>query len=221
LREAYHLTASFVFTSRCNGTQLVAIYLGDPEKREPDHLDHSVKEVKTVALRQGNQGRQMATRGSHPLERLRREFETLFGPMWSPWEQETGEMRFWDFDVREGENEIMVRAEVPGFEPNELDVEMHNDTLTIKAEKQHTGDRGEEYRSFYRSISLPGGVDTEKAQATYRNGVLELHIPRAAGASPRRIQVQAEQGGGQPQQVSGQVGASAATQQSQPKTKGG
>jgi HSP20 family protein len=113
--------------------------------------------------------------------------------MWGAWEQDTGAMRFWDFDITENENQITVRAEIPGFEPNELDVEMQNDVLTIKAEKEQKGERGEEYRSFYRSVTLPAGVDTEKAQATYRNGVLELHIPRSAGAAPRRIQVKPEQ----------------------------
>ncbi len=173
-----------------------------------------------MAQRQGNQGRQMATRGSHPLDRLRRDFETLFGPMWTPWEQDTGEMRMWDFDVREGNNEIIVRAEMPGFEPNELDVELQNDTLTIRAEKQKKGDRQEEYRSFYRSIMLPAGVDAEKAQATYRHGVLEMHIPRAAGASARRIQIKGDQeNAGQRQQAASHAGTTT-EQQGQTKKKG-
>jgi len=46
------------------------------------------------------------------------------------------------------------------------------------------------YRSFYRSVTLPSAINTEKAQATYRNGVLELHIPRAEGAQPRHIKLQ-------------------------------
>lgn len=177
-----------------------------------------------VPVTQRHQGRQMTTRSYLPLEQLRRDFETLFGPLWSSWEQDTGTMRLWDFDVTESEKEITVRAEMPGFEPNELDVELQNGVLTIKAEKEQKGDRREEYRSFYRTITLPPGVDTDKAQATYRNGVLEMHIPRAAGAAPRRIQVQAEGGTGQPRQVTTQAGSATATgktQEKQTKNKGG
>src|SRR5262249_28457318 len=99
----------------------------------------------------------------------------------------------WDFDVKEDDKEIVVRAEMPGFEQNEIDVQINNDTLTIKAEKEQKGNGREEYRSFFRTITLPGGINAEKAQATYRNGVLELHFPRSEEAKPRRIKVQAEQ----------------------------
>jgi HSP20 family protein len=163
----------------------------------------------------------MTARGNHPLERLRRDFETLLGPMWTPWEGDTGEMRLWDFNITESEKEITLRAELPGFEPNELDVQLQNDVLTIKAQKEQRSERSEEYRSFYRSITLPPGVDAEKAQATYRNGVLEMHIPRSAEAAPRRIQIQPEQGGAsQPKEISGQAAPEKAQGQQKP-PKGG
>jgi HSP20 family protein len=149
----------------------------------------------------------LAARGGHPLERLRRDFGTLFDRLWSGWlapfDQDFESMRVWDFDVTENDREIVVRAEVPGFEPNELDVQLNNNVLTIKAEKEQKGDGQEEYRSFYRSITLPPGVNADKAQATYRNGVLELHIPRAEGAQPKHIQVQGQQA------ASNQAGAAA------------
>jgi hypothetical protein len=96
----------------------------------------------------------------------------------------------WDFDVKENDGEITVRAEVPGFEENELDVQINQETLVIRAEKEQRGDGREEYRSFYRAITLPPGIDTNAVQATYRNGVLELHIPRTAGSQSRRVQIQ-------------------------------
>jgi HSP20 family protein len=126
---------------------------------------------------------------------------TLFDRLWRGWlgqfEQEFEPVRLWDFDVQENDQEIVVRAEMPGFEENELDVQLSNNVLTIKAETETKGDRQEEYRSFYRSVTLPSGVNAEKVQATYRNGVLELHVPRTEEARPRRIQIQAERGGGQ------------------------
>ena len=137
----------------------------------------------------------MAARGEHPLRRMDRDFETLStacGTVSSPFDQDLESMRLWDFAVSENDREIVVRAEIPGFEPNELDVQINNDMLTIKAEKEQKGERQEEYRSFYRSVRLPPGLDTEKVQPSYRNGVLELHIPRVEGAKPRRITVQAQ-----------------------------
>jgi HSP20 family protein len=164
---------------------------------------------------QRSQGGHMAARREHPLERLQRDFDNLFsrlmGGWFAPSEQESGALRLWDFDVTENDKEVVVRAELPGFEENELDVQLNQDVLTIKAEKEQKGNGREEYRSFYRSVTLPSGIDADKAQATYRNGVLELHIPRVEGAQPRRIQVQGQQAaaGQQRKQVTGEAGATA------------
>jgi len=152
-----------------------------------------------VPATQRGQGGKLAGRRENPLERLQRDFDTLFGRMWGGWlspaDQDAQPMRVWDFDVTENDKEILVRAEVPGFEENELDVQLNNNVLTIKAEKEQKGDGREEYRSFYRAVALPSGIDAEKVQATYHNGVLELHIPRAEGAQPRHIQVQRDEAG--------------------------
>jgi HSP20 family protein len=144
---------------------------------------------------QRRQGGREVARREHPLQRLRSDFDTLLDSLWGggwmmPFDEGSEPMRLWDFNVSENDKEIVVRAEVPGFEPNEVEVQLNNDVLTIKAEKQQKGDREEEYRSFSRSITLPAGIDPDKVQATYRNGVLELHIPRAAEAQPRRIPIQ-------------------------------
>jgi HSP20 family protein len=92
----------------------------------------------------------------------------------------------WDFSVQNQEKELVVRAELPGFEPDELTVEVHEGTLTVKAEKTGQG------RRYARSVTLPKEVDGEQAQATYRNGVLELHLPKVPEAQPKRIAVKAE-----------------------------
>jgi len=96
----------------------------------------------------------------------------------------------WGFDAHQDEKEVVVRAELPGFEPDELHVEVHEDVLTVKAEKKEKAEGQQSYRSFARRVSLPTGVETDKAQATYRNGVLELHLPKVEKPQPRRIQVQ-------------------------------
>ena len=148
-----------------------------------------------LSLRRGNQGGAMsARRQQDPLDQLRREFDRIFdrafGGWMMPFDQDLGEMRVWDFDVREDDKEIMVRAEIPGFEPNEVDVQLNNDTLTIKAEKQQKTEGEEQYRSFFRSVTLPSNVDADKAQATFRNGVLELHLPKTEQAKAKSIRIQ-------------------------------
>jgi len=150
-----------------------------------------------VPATRSNQGGRLAARREHPLQQLRRDFDALFGQLWggglTPFNQDREPIRLWDFDVKENDKEIVVRAEMPGFEENELDVQFSDNVLTIKAEKEQKGDQEEAYRSFYRSITMPPGVNADKAQATYQNGVLELHIPRAEGAQPRRIKIQGQQ----------------------------
>ncbi len=146
-----------------------------------------------------NQGGSMTMPRQHPLDQFHQAFESLFDrffgnfPMMAG--QDSGSMRMWDFGVTENDKEITVRAEMPGFEENEIDVQLNNDMLTIRAEKEQKGDGREEYRSFYRTVTLPAGVDAEKAQATYRNGVLELHFPRPEGVQARRIQVRGQRNG--------------------------
>jgi len=139
-------------------------------------------------------------RRENPLQQLQRDFDSLFGRLWGGWmaplAQELEPVRLWDFDVSENDKEITIRAEIPGFDPNELDVQINNNVLVIKAEKEQKSDKQEEYRSFYRTVVLPAGINADKVQASYQNGVLELHIPRAEEAIPKRIQIAAQQSNG-------------------------
>lgn len=146
-----------------------------------------------------NKGGTLTKRSEHPLQRMRQDFDTFFrqtlGGWLTPFDQELESMRMWDFDVTENDQEIAVRAELPGFEENELDVQINNDLLTIKAEKEQKDDQHTEYRNFYRTITLPAGVNVDKVQATYHNGVLELHMPRKEGSQPKHIKVEGHQNG--------------------------
>jgi len=144
------------------------------------------------------QGGGLATRQDHhPVDLFRREMDSLFnrffGGWMAPFEEDLGLTRGWGFDVDEDDKEIVVRADVPGFEENDLDVRLDGNRLTIKAEKEQKGDDQRGYRSFFRQVTLPSGIDADKAQASYRNGVLELHIPRSEGSRPRRIAIQGQQ----------------------------
>jgi HSP20 family protein len=135
---------------------------------------------------------------SRPLAQVWRDFDKLFnrffGDSLVPLEEFFGETRGWNLKVAENDNEVVVRAEMPGFEEQDLDVQVARGVLTIKAEKQENSEHGQHATSYHRSLKLPEGIDAGKVQATYRNGVLELHLPRAEETKPRRIPVQGQQG---------------------------
>jgi len=137
----------------------------------------------------------------HPLARLRDEMDALFGRFFSrwpvPWEREWESERFWNVDVKDTDKEVVVRAEAPGFEPKEFDIHVSGDTLNIRAEHReeaHDKQEGRRYHErhyarFERSVPLPAAVDAGKAEALYRNGVLELHLPRTEEANRQHIEV--------------------------------
>jgi len=125
--------------------------------------------------------------------RLETYFDRLFGEM-MPW-SETPEWPYtWGLTMEEKEKEIFVRAELPGFEPAELKVEVTPELLTVEAEHKKEVEKGKEvaereYAHAKREITLPPGIELEKVEAVYRNGVLEIHIPRKPEAVGRRIEV--------------------------------
>jgi HSP20 family protein len=142
----------------------------------------------------------MAPRSEHPINRLRDEFDTLFDRFFGNWpaslELFGGGQNLWNLDLEDTGKEFLVRAEVPGFEPTDFDVQVSGNRLTIRAEhKQETEKKeGEEYqahsyRRFERSVALPTGADMNKVEARYRNGVLEVHLPKTSEAQGRRIEV--------------------------------
>jgi len=116
-------------------------------------------------------------------------------------------------DVKEEKDRFVLYADLPGIDPDDIDVSMDKGILTIKGERRsETSDQTDRfsrverrYGSFYRRFSLPDSADAEGIQAHGRNGVLEITIPKRAEASPRRIQVgrkdQANLGEGQRQTI--------------------
>jgi HSP20 family molecular chaperone IbpA len=127
-----------------------------------------------------------------PFEKLFERFfggPTAFGELmgWAP-------EYLWNLEVKETEKEYLVRAEVPGFEPEEIEVKLLGERLFIKAEhKTETKKEGEAEEKFFhryeREVTLPAGVEPEKVEALYRNGVLEVHLPRKTEALGKTIPV--------------------------------
>ena len=100
-------------------------------------------------------------------------------------------------EVSETEDELEVKAALPGVKPEEVEVTVQNDVLTIKAEHKDTTEekkrdyyrREIRYGSFHRAMTLPVSVDSDKAEATYENGVLQLRLPKSAALRPHQIKV--------------------------------
>jgi HSP20 family protein len=100
-------------------------------------------------------------------------------------------------DVYHTTDAVVVKATLPGVKPEELDVTITGDRLTIKGESKVEGDVKREdyllherrYGEFSRTVSLPGGLQTDKAEATFEDSVLTISIPKAEEVKPRTIRV--------------------------------
>jgi HSP20 family protein len=118
--------------------------------------------------------------------------DDFFRPL--TWTTETGGFAL---DVSTGPDALVVEAALPGVRPDEVDVTVENGTLTIRGETSSERQEGEgEYLvreirrgSFARAITLPSGLEPDKASATFDNGVLRLRIPKAEEVKPRQIRI--------------------------------
>ena len=102
-------------------------------------------------------------------------------------------------DVAETEEAYLVKATVPGINPDEMEITLEDGVLSLKGEIQQDEEveeakyhvRERRYGSFSRSIRFPMAVNGDAVEATYTNGVLSLSIPKAEAAKPKRIVVNA------------------------------
>jgi HSP20 family protein len=111
-------------------------------------------------------------------------------------------------DISERQDAYVVTVEVPGVKPEDLDITLEDGLLTIQGERQFTSESSEEqyhrverrYGAFRRSITLPSQVQADAIEASFDNGVLEVVVPKAEEAKPKKISVRP---GGRRQQVEG------------------
>ncbi|MGC8658738.1 MAG: Hsp20/alpha crystallin family protein [Desulfomonilaceae bacterium] len=100
-------------------------------------------------------------------------------------------------DVSETDENVLVKAELPGVDPKEIEVNISGQTLTIKGEKKEDREEKTEslhriersYGSFYRAINLPCEVNEEKIEATFKDGVLNLKMPKTEPSKKRTIKI--------------------------------
>ncbi|HSW58666.1 MAG TPA: Hsp20/alpha crystallin family protein [Dehalococcoidales bacterium] len=103
-------------------------------------------------------------------------------------------------DVYQTSNELVVKASLPGYKPEEVDISITGDILTIKGEHKEEKETKEgeyflkerRYGSFTRTVTIPVEVKSEKSEATFENGVLTLTLPRAEEAKPKQIKIKAK-----------------------------
>jgi HSP20 family protein len=133
------------------------------------------------------------------LSDLREEIDRLFEmPLagmtgTSPW------MSGWTpaLDVYEDKDQFVVKAEVPGMKKEDIDVSLHEGSLTVSGERksEHETDEAGVYRSerffgrFQRTVDLPTGVDPGRVKADYRDGILTITLPKVEEAKPKKISV--------------------------------
>jgi len=121
------------------------------------------------------------------------EFGPLFDRLMTRWpEMEVPEWpNGWALTTEENEKELVVHFELPGFEPAEVKVDLAGDTLTVEAEHTSAAAKPEETTErtcVRRMLTLPPGIDRERVEATYRHGMLDVHIPRVPEEVGRRIE---------------------------------
>jgi HSP20 family protein len=100
-------------------------------------------------------------------------------------------------DLVETEDHLVLRGDLPGMTEDDIDIEIKDDVLTVSGErKAEHEDKGEGYHrversfgGFSRSLSLPHGIEADKVEASFNNGVLEVRIPKPAEAKPTRVQI--------------------------------
>jgi len=141
------------------------------------------------------------------FDEMDRMFDTLlhrgwlrpFRELWPEWGRMEERMEFLTprVDVIDREDEILVRAEVPGVEKKDLQVDLTGQLLTIRGERRHEEkeEKGEFFRaeiesgSFSRTIRVPEDVDFEKAKAEFKDGMLEIRLPKTHKTERRHIEV--------------------------------
>ena len=123
------------------------------------------------------------------LNKIQSRINDLFGESFATW--------YPPVDVLEGQDSYVLRAELPGMKREDFNLEVKDGMLTLSGErKSEKATDGVKYRTvervegkFSRAFALPETVKHDGIQATYKDGILEIHVPKAEEAKPRRIEV--------------------------------
>jgi HSP20 family protein len=129
------------------------------------------------------------------------EFERVFGDAWTPWKPVLATAGIgMQLDVHETKDELLVKADLPGIDRDNVHITLEDGTLRIEAEKKE--DKTEDGTTWYirersfgkhsRLIEMPFRIASEKISATLDKGVLEIKLPKAEEAKPKQIEVKVQ-----------------------------
>jgi len=138
------------------------------------------------------------------LEEMRKDMDRLFEDFFAPvarrrrWLKPEAGVVIPNIELYDKKNEIVLKAELPGVNKEDIDLTITKDSLTLKGEVKKEEEIKEEdyyacersYGSFTRAISLPVEVDSEKAKASFKNGVLEIVLPKKEEAKLKEIKIE-------------------------------
>lgn len=134
--------------------------------------------------------------GFPSMNRMRREFDELFSKFFKDvpalWNAERGDGR-WAFDVEDQADAYVIKAEAPGFEPKDFSIDLRGNQLVMQAkrseEKKEKGQESFTATEFYHSMTIPEHVDAKKVDASYKQGILQVSLPKTAEGKGRKIEV--------------------------------
>jgi HSP20 family protein len=131
--------------------------------------------------------------------RFQNQLNRLFEDALHTWPSDTNGTSAWSpaADIFETDNDLVLQTDLPGVDPKQIDLRVENNVLTIRGERRfepkverenfHRVERS--YGTFSRSFALATAVESEKVQASYKNGVLSIMLPKTEQAKPKRIQI--------------------------------
>ena len=137
------------------------------------------------------------------FDRMRRDMDRLWDSFFGSFPRRRGEEEgAWvpSVDVSETKNEIVVKAELPGMDPKEVDLTLSDGNLIIKGEKKHEKEQKDEdyhcvernYGSFVRMVHIPKEVKQDKISASYKNGILKVVLPKSEEAKQKELKIKVE-----------------------------
>lgn len=137
---------------------------------------------------------------SGTLEQFSREMDRMCERFFrDPWSSLSGSAWTPAVDIAENDQEVTVRVELPGMKPDDVDISISGDLLTIAGEKKAFEEkRGKDFHhsesffgKFQRRVPLPTSVDSERVTAEHNHGVITIHLPKQESVKPKRIEIKA------------------------------
>jgi len=133
------------------------------------------------------------------LSQLREEMNRLLDGSLAGFAERAGLFSGWApaLDITQDKDTVFVKVELPGLKKEDIDISLHEGMLTISGERKQEKREGEGetfreeryFGRFHRTVTLPTAVQADKVKASYRDGILEIELPKAEEAKPKQIEV--------------------------------